>query len=469
MSLPIIICIGSLTAVALLIFSSGTITVAPPPTFVTFSRCRYRRRQKLQHRGLQTGGHDHHRPKVDEHHQTGTQLEAAELDHTTMGGEEEKEDVCTSRRAGGAVIFDVAVHSCPDNASYPFHRHPPPPSRHSRLPSFSAPSYGGRTSLFDFSAANAEIMRGLSSSGREFNVNLSTQENYMSDDDKFYGDFWEIRAGIDRNYHGNYSQGRQELQDKIVHKMLDGATVTDIHGSVCKTPTDPWIVFTAGVMGAGKSHTMKQLSAKELFPLEAFVVVDPDEIRSHFPEFHIYAQSNPEQAGELTHREAGYLTEIVTAAALRCGHNVLVDGSLRDYEWYKHFFADLRREYESLRIAILHITAPRKAVFERAEKRARETGRIVPHESLEMSLEQVPISVKKLAPLADFFCELDNSYDAAEGGSEVRMITQGITWDAFRDNWAQTCPWVPPSLLSSSSSVQPPSVGKDGGGMMGKM
>ena len=333
-----------------------------------------------------------------------------------------------------------------------------PRPQHERLPSFSAPSYHNRRSLYDFSAANAEIMRLISSSGRQiYNFDQSTQENYEVDDDIFYGEFQEIRAGLDRSYHGNYSRERQELHDKIVHKMLDGVTVTDNqNGSSCKTPTEPWIVFTAGVMGAGKSHTMKELSTKGLFPLEAYVVVDPDEIRSHFPEYHLYAQSNPERAGELTNREAGYVTEIVTAAALRCGHNVLVDGSLRDYEWYKQFFVGLRKDYVALRIAILHITAPREVVFERAEKRARTTGRVVPIESLEKSLKQVPISVKKLAPLADFFCELDNSYDfASSGGNEVRMITEGITWDTFRENWAQTCPWVPPSNLP------PASIGED--------
>ena len=48
---------------------------------------------------------------------------------------------------------------------------------------------------------------------------------------------------------GNYSKARQKLQDKIVRKMLDGATITDeTNGCVCTTPTEPWIVFTAGVM-----------------------------------------------------------------------------------------------------------------------------------------------------------------------------------------------------------------------------
>ena len=65
------------------------------------------------------------------------------------------------------------------------------------------------------------------------------------------------------------------------------------------------------------------------------------------------------------------------------------------------------------------------------------TGRIVPKETLEMSLKHVPQSIKLLAPMSDFFCELDNSPDS----KEVALKTKGVTWDSFRDTWAQTCPW----------------------------
>lgn len=56
----------------------------------------------------------------------------------------------------------------------------------------------------------------------------------------------------------------------------------------------------------------------------------------------------------------------------------------------------------------------------------------MPVETLEDSLRQVPISVKILSPTADFFAELDNS------SGEVSLATEGVTWDSFRDNWAQT-------------------------------
>lgn len=72
-----------------------------------------------------------------------------------------------------------------------------------------------------------------------------------------------------------------------------------------------------------------------------------------------------------------------------------------------------------------------------SQHRAKVTGRIVPKETLEMSLKHVPQSIKLLSPIADFFCELDNS----PGSEEVALKTIGITIDSFRDNWAQTCPW----------------------------
>lgn len=50
-------------------------------------------------------------------------------------------------------------------------------------------------------------------------------------------------------------------------------------------------------MGAGKGYTMNKLVEKGRFPLLAFVPVDPDEIRRHFPEFQIYVDQNPELAG----------------------------------------------------------------------------------------------------------------------------------------------------------------------------
>jgi hypothetical protein len=111
---------------------------------------------------------------------------------------------------------------------------------------------------------------------------------------------------------------------------------------------------------------MNRLDEHGRFPLLAFVAVDPDIIRRSLPEFHLYVDESPELAGELTRKEAGFIAEILTLAGLQAGKNVLVDGSLRDSDWYKKYFGMLRNEFPLLRLAILHVTAPREAVFQRA-------------------------------------------------------------------------------------------------------
>ncbi len=67
------------------------------------------------------------------------------------------------------------------------------------------------------------------------------------------------------------------------------------------------------------------------------------------------------------------------------------------------------------------------------------TGRVIPRKTLEMALEQVPKSVKILAPLADYFCELNN----APNKDDIEIMTEGEDWDSFRSQWLQLCAWVP--------------------------
>ena len=126
------------------------------------------------------------------------------------------------------------------------------------------------------------------------------------------------------------------------------------------------IVFNRG---AGKGYTIKRLIHEGRFPRTAFVQVNPDAIRRYLPEYHLYIKTNPDMAGELTNKEAGYIAEILTLAGLQRNFNVLVDGSLRRSEWYRGYFARLRKEFPNICIAIIHVTAPRESIFRRASVR----------------------------------------------------------------------------------------------------
>merc|ERR1712113_1177996 len=99
---------------------------------------------------------------------------------------------------------------------------------------------------------------------------------------------------------------------------------------------------------------------------------------------------NKDSAGDLTQKEAGCIAEILGCKALSQRLNVIFDSSLRDVEWYTDYFKQLRKKFPGVRIMILHITAERKEVLRRAEKRGRKTGRYVPEEVLLESMTKVP-------------------------------------------------------------------------------
>lgn len=275
---------------------------------------------------------------------------------------------------------------------------------------------------------------------KEFSSQLSTEDNYQSSSMFFYGPYAHIREKLDYSYHKNYKRERQMLQDAIINEIMNKAKVVDANsGEVCTTPTEPFLVFTAGAMGAGKSYTLNKLHEKGRFPLLAFVVVDPDEIRQCFPEYSLYISQNPLKAGEMTRKEAGYIVEILTLAALQAGKNALVDGSLRDWEWYSSYFDRLRNQYPTLKIALLHIVAPKEAIFARAKARGDETGRYIPEETLQLALEQVPKSVEILRNKVDYYCKLNNAPDL----DDIEILTRGLDWEGFKRTWQQTCAWIP--------------------------
>ena len=102
---------------------------------------------------------------------------------------------------------------------------------------------------------------------------------------------------------------------------------------VCEQLEVNWLVFTAGTMGAGKGYVLQWLNDQGLFPLDSFVLVDPDRLREQLPETGEYVRRDPQTAGYYTQKEVGYISEVLTLHGLKSGKNVLVDGSLRDADW----------------------------------------------------------------------------------------------------------------------------------------
>ena len=127
------------------------------------------------------------------------------------------------------------------------------------------------------------------------------------------------------------------------------------------------------------------------------------------------------------HAESGYLSDIVAREALTSRAHLIVDGTLRDAEYYAAHIAATRAEFPAYRVAILHVIAPRALVLARAARRAATTGRFIPTETLDDAMARCPRSFQQLAPLADFAAEIANDSDGA-----LPRILPPITLELFK-------------------------------------
>jgi len=244
-----------------------------------------------------------------------------------------------------------------------------------------------------------------------FDYDKTTEDQYSVN--HFTGSNKDIRPLLDYTYHKKYSEDRVAFQDRLIEESC--AT-----GKHQEDLLLPWVVFTAGAMGAGKGYVMKWLEKNDALPLEKFITVDPDAIRQSLPEWDGYVSKDPLTAAVKTQKEAGCIAEIMGYKVLCERWNVIFDGSLRDVAWYKVYFEKLRQSFPGIRLMILHIQADRQEVLDRAEKRGKETGRMVPRELLESSMDAVPKSVRQLAPHVDVAIRVINS-----NGKDPRLEAEG--------------------------------------------
>mmetsp|Transcript_33588 Transcript_33588/g.56952 ORF Transcript_33588/g.56952 Transcript_33588/m.56952 type:complete len:297 (-) Transcript_33588:276-1166(-) len=266
----------------------------------------------------------------------------------------------------------------------------------------------------------------------EYDCSKSTHEIYAVNSTRFAGPFSSSREKLDYSYHSNYEDDRRRLQDRIILNILkeQGRSSRKYTKQLSLCNASRWIVFTAGAMGSGKGYTMKWLARKNLFPLSSFIWVDPDEIREKLPEWNGYIEACPLRAARLTNRETGMISEILVQEALRRNHNVLIDGTMRDYQWYTESFLKLRKHFPEYRIAIVYIKASLDKIKDRVKRRARSTGRVVPEDAINDSFVTVPTSIRELTPSVDFLAIVSNDIDDGEP-----VLTSPKNPEIFRRQW----------------------------------
>ncbi|BGP24092.1 hypothetical protein JCM10295v2_002993 [Rhodotorula toruloides] len=204
-----------------------------------------------------------------------------------------------------------------------------------------------------------------------------------SDDKKprpqHYGAYARERASLDWSYHVLPTKARQALQDQIV-KLVLGARVRECseagddelcrvserregfeqgerEGRVDGVREDqmgrkggegkegrPLALFTAGGMGAGKGHTLREMLKTGRICLPANTVwIDPDALSRLLPERPLYLSHSASTASALLHPEASLLQEICAAVAKSQKRSLVIDGSLTDCKWFEGFMRGFKQ------------------------------------------------------------------------------------------------------------------------------
>lgn len=161
----------------------------------------------------------------------------------------------------------------------------------------------------------------------------------------------------------------------------------------------------------------------------------------------VLIERDQSSTGAKTQKEVGLICEIATLVAMAEGQHVLLDGSLRNAQWYKHYFSYLRRSNPRCKLATLHIVASKATIMERARKRGERTGRVIPYEDLQQSIREVPKSVDELSPLVDYVATIRND------GGELRLLSGASSFLEFSGIWGlceklgQPCPGAERDVL----------------------
>jgi hypothetical protein len=244
-------------------------------------------------------------------------------------------------------------------------------------------------------------------------------------------------------------------------------------------------------MGVGKGYVMTQLQQMQLFNIkDHFITIDPDLIKYEIPEMVGYLQIDRNTAATKVHRESTQISDIIFEYAILHSLSILVDGSLRDVNYYESLFRRIRREYPQYRIGIIHITATRDVILERATSRAIRTGRVIPQNLLQESMDQVPKSVELLSPLSDAVhvianhpnrpiqlisstlrrkkSDLPHAFRTGKDGNNNSnngynntskeddddddiVITTTTSWKDFTESWD-----LPPTVIPNNTTTGPP-------------
>jgi dephospho-CoA kinase len=227
--------------------------------------------------------------------------------------------------------------------------------------------------------------------------------------------FTEFRRG----WKYKYTPTRVEtVHNPILRKKMQEGTVSDA----------PMLIFTSGSMGVGKGFSVKSLMNSGIIDPSKYLIIDPDEIKAMIPEFKEFLAADPLRAARFVHTESGHIQEQLTELALKSGKNVIIDGSLGAYDWWRTEIPRLQAVYPRYTTAIITVSTDVETQEERIASRAQIEGRDIEEEIWRKNREEVEASVAKLRHLVDFQVQVENGARPKVTEAFIKGETQRLSY-----------------------------------------
>ena len=137
-----------------------------------------------------------------------------------------------------------------------------------------------------------------------------------------------------------------------------------------------------------------------------------DTFRGTFPEAPLYYELAPD-AGRLTQVEAGFLAEMLIEAALDKSMNVIVDGTMRDSDYYSGYIGRLRKGlFAEYKVGIIYVHVSDLTIAkQRSRQREGQILRRVPQQLIEETYIQVCKAMEVLSHLVNISLTVQNDGD----------------------------------------------------------
>jgi predicted ABC-type ATPase len=197
-----------------------------------------------------------------------------------------------------------------------------------------------------------------------------------------------------------YSQKRHAMHMNIVNKMIKQAPSP-------KKGEKSIAILIGGGTASGKTIMRKSVIEKKLAEIGIqAVIVDPDEIKEYIPEYKLLQKTHPNDAARLVHKESLDISDLLLKQLIHHRKHFIYEGTMARTRKYKNLIKKLKRARYEVHVYIVDV--PLELAKQRADERAKVTGRKIPPHIIENTHKLVSKTFEAIKDLVDSYYVYDN-------------------------------------------------------------